>query len=403
MGYPLPPNLAAGFSAFVPHAPPGKLPIARNPSASSLSLGLSLRSGGAGGATGGGGAVAGDAEDRSTHGSRLAPQAMAGLGGEGPVNRGAGFARNGLRRDVGEGSLRGGVGLETVSLAGSVWAPADLEGSTRGGFLGSGVGSRDLLLQSPEASTHGAASLTAMAAAATTAAAARLGVAEVRTSQQQAFNEEMHAMATSMMPGNHGGSDDALAAKIEEARVHGGLSAFAALLGGQMRSIAATQQPGGPGFMWPPHLPVKSEPLAVSGMRANSLSAHLAAQHGSSSMAEMNLLSSSQTRSPQDVGTMSAMGQPGTTHQLSHIVVKVTYGEDTIRFRVPSERGCIFQHIQVEVAKRLRLNNADFLLKYFDDDEEWVMLSSEEDMQECLRVAWATGANVVKLTVKLNC
>lgn len=82
----------------------------------------------------------------------------------------------------------------------------------------------------------------------------------------------------------------------------------------------------------------------------------------------------------------------------SKITVKATYREDTIRFKFEPSAG--FFQLYEEIAKRFKLQNRTFQLKYLDDEEEWVMLESDADLQECLEILDDIGAHSVKFLVR---
>lgn len=82
----------------------------------------------------------------------------------------------------------------------------------------------------------------------------------------------------------------------------------------------------------------------------------------------------------------------------SKIIVKATYGDDIIRFKFEPSAGC-FQ-LYEEVAKRFKLQKGTFQLKYLDDEEEWVMLVSDSDLQECLEILDDAGTRSVKFLVR---
>ncbi|XVF37631.1 hypothetical protein REPUB_Repub20aG0026100 [Reevesia pubescens] len=82
----------------------------------------------------------------------------------------------------------------------------------------------------------------------------------------------------------------------------------------------------------------------------------------------------------------------------SKITVKATYKEDTVRFKFEPSAGC-FQ-LYEEVAKRFKIQNGTFQLKYLDDEEEWVMLVSDSDLQECLEILEYIGTRNVKFQVR---
>ncbi|KAH9727396.1 protein NLP8 [Citrus sinensis] len=89
---------------------------------------------------------------------------------------------------------------------------------------------------------------------------------------------------------------------------------------------------------------------------------------------------------------------PGSDDIGSKIIVKATYKEDIIRFKFDPSAGC-FQ-LYEEVARRLKLQNGTFQLKYLDDEEEWVMLVSDSDLQECFDILESLGKRSVRFLVR---
>ncbi|KAG2324728.1 hypothetical protein Bca52824_007456 [Brassica carinata] len=83
----------------------------------------------------------------------------------------------------------------------------------------------------------------------------------------------------------------------------------------------------------------------------------------------------------------------------SLLTVKATYRDDTIRFKLdPYVVGC--SQLYKEVAKRFKLQEGAFQLKYLDDDEEWVMLVTDSDLQECLEILNGMRKHTVKFLVR---
>ncbi|KAK6930511.1 PB1 domain [Dillenia turbinata] len=82
----------------------------------------------------------------------------------------------------------------------------------------------------------------------------------------------------------------------------------------------------------------------------------------------------------------------------SKITVKATFKDDTIRFKFERSRGC-FQ-LYEEVGKRFKLQQGTFQLKYLDDEEEWVMLVNDSDLQECLDILEFSSSLSVKFLVR---
>ncbi|XP_010430590.1 PREDICTED: protein NLP6-like isoform X1 [Camelina sativa] len=87
---------------------------------------------------------------------------------------------------------------------------------------------------------------------------------------------------------------------------------------------------------------------------------------------------------------------PTTLHN-KLVSIKATYREDIIRFKISPESVSIMG-LKQQVAKRLKLEMAAFELKYLDDDSEWVSVSCDADLSECLDTS-AAKANTLRLSV----
>lgn len=80
------------------------------------------------------------------------------------------------------------------------------------------------------------------------------------------------------------------------------------------------------------------------------------------------------------------------------VTVKATYKEDIIRFRLPLSSGIV--KLEEEVSKRVKLEVGTFDLKYLDDDQEWVLMGCDADLQECVEVSRSSGRNIIRLLVQ---
>jgi hypothetical protein len=94
-------------------------------------------------------------------------------------------------------------------------------------------------------------------------------------------------------------------------------------------------------------------------------------------------------------------GNPG--HALKNrtspaLTVKATYNGDTVRFKFLPSMG--WYYLLEEVAKRFKLTTGTFQLKYKDDEDEWVILANDSDLQECVYVLDSVGSRNVKLQVR---
>lgn len=77
--------------------------------------------------------------------------------------------------------------------------------------------------------------------------------------------------------------------------------------------------------------------------------------------------------------------------------IKVTYGEDTIRFRM--QNNWKYKDLLQEISRRFGVENASgFYLKYLDDDAEWVLLTCDADLEECIDVCRLSQSQTIKLS-----
>ncbi|KAK1440980.1 hypothetical protein QVD17_06816 [Tagetes erecta] len=78
--------------------------------------------------------------------------------------------------------------------------------------------------------------------------------------------------------------------------------------------------------------------------------------------------------------------------------VKVTYGEEKVRFRLQKDWG--YNQILVEIGKRFSINDINcFHLKYIDDDSEWVLLTCDADLEECIDVYRSCMGGAIQLAL----
>ncbi|XP_022936859.1 protein NLP4-like isoform X2 [Cucurbita moschata] len=79
--------------------------------------------------------------------------------------------------------------------------------------------------------------------------------------------------------------------------------------------------------------------------------------------------------------------------------VKVSYGEEKIRFRVHNQWR--YEELLNEVGKRFSISDmTKFDLKYLDDESEWVLLTSDTDLQECFHVYKSCRIQTIRLLVQ---
>ncbi|EHA8589089.1 putative protein NLP1 [Cocos nucifera] len=105
----------------------------------------------------------------------------------------------------------------------------------------------------------------------------------------------------------------------------------------------------------------------------------------------------------QSPALLSEQPFPGTHAALQRsrhdsLKVKAIYAEDKVIFRLQPTWG--FQDLKQEIGKRFNIGNIDLVaLKYLDDDSEWVLLTCDADLQECVDVYKLSSARTIKISV----
>ncbi|KAE8654086.1 Protein NLP4 [Hibiscus syriacus] len=113
-----------------------------------------------------------------------------------------------------------------------------------------------------------------------------------------------------------------------------------------------------------------------------------------------NLISLKEQVNHDDLQTVSKTAASQIARDLEARRVRVTYGDEKIRFRMQSEWR--FKDLLHEITRRFNIDDITrFDIKYMDDDSEWVLLTCDEDLEECIEVCGSSRATQLNSRCKL--
>ncbi|XP_074359351.1 protein NLP2-like isoform X2 [Apium graveolens] len=81
--------------------------------------------------------------------------------------------------------------------------------------------------------------------------------------------------------------------------------------------------------------------------------------------------------------------------------VKATFGEEKLRFRMPEYWR--FTDLQEEISRRFNIDIEDVHkvdLRYLDEDSEWILLTCNDDLEECIDIYRSFKARTIRLLLR---
>ncbi|PWA34164.1 NIN-like protein [Artemisia annua] len=82
-------------------------------------------------------------------------------------------------------------------------------------------------------------------------------------------------------------------------------------------------------------------------------------------------------------------------------VIKAEYVDDIIKLHLHISEAT-FVTVENEIGKKFKLKHGTFKIKYLDEDEEWILMTSDQDLSDCIQNSRTVDRSAVRLRVLLH-
>lgn len=83
------------------------------------------------------------------------------------------------------------------------------------------------------------------------------------------------------------------------------------------------------------------------------------------------------------------------------VLIKAKFGDDTVKVELFVSSG--IGKLAEEVGRRFNLRIGSFKLKYLDEDDQWILLACDDDLQLCVKTLTALGKTPIQVLVQSIC
>ena len=83
------------------------------------------------------------------------------------------------------------------------------------------------------------------------------------------------------------------------------------------------------------------------------------------------------------------------------MTIKAVYANDMIKCDLPISEAT-FVNVKNIVGMKFKLTLRNYKLKYLDEDSDWILIDSDQDMSDCIKSSRKVDRTVVRLCVFLR-